>query len=172
MFIGKIMFDIKTTCWAVASIFVSVIFVLSPFAQSNTLSAEGNYQQLVPYYYAAARTGDTEVIEAFIKAGFPINAKNAKGYTALMIATYHGRKGVVKELLVKGASVCEQDKRGNTALMAAIFRGELSIAKHLLSYKCDTESPNNAGQTAQDFAVVFGRTEIKALLDERGVEVL
>jgi len=166
------MFDIKTTCWAVASIFVSAIFVLSPFAQSNTLSAKESYQQLVPYYYAAARTGDKEVIAEFIAAGFPINAKNTKGYTALMIATYHGRKAVVKELLIQGANVCEQDKRGNTALMAAIFRGELSIAKHLLSYQCDTESVNNAGQTAQDFSVVFGRTEIKALLDKRGVEVL
>jgi len=166
------MFDIKAICWAVGSIFVSAIFVLSPLAQSNTLSTEQSYQQLVPYYYAAARTGDKEVIAVFIEAGFPINAKNSKGYTALMIATYNGRKDVVKELLVKGANVCEQDKRGNTALMAAIFRGELSIAKRLLSYECDTESANNAGQTAQDFAVVFGRTEIKELLDKRGVEVL
>ena len=93
------MFDIKATCWAFASIIVSVVFVLSPFAHSNTLSTEESYQQLVPYYYAAARTGDKEVIEVFIEAGFPINAKNAKGYTALMIATYNGRKGVVKELL-------------------------------------------------------------------------
>ena len=117
------MFDIKAIFWACASILLSAIFVLSPFAQSNTLSQDDSYQELVPYFYAAARTGDKEVIIQFIDAGFPINAKNTKGYTALMIATYNGHSNVVNQQLAQGSDVCEQDKRGNTALMAAIFRG-------------------------------------------------
>jgi ankyrin repeat protein len=165
------MFDIKAIFWACASIFISVIFVLSPFAQSNTLSQDDSLHKLVPYYYAAARTGDKEVIIRFIEAGFPINAKNLKGYTALMIATYNGHRNVVNELLAQGADVCEQDKRGNTALMAAIFRGELNIAKDLLSYQCDTSHQNIAGQTAKDFATVFGRSDLIGLLKARGAQL-
>lgn len=149
----------------VASLVVLTLLI-SPFAKSKGTEVE-SYQSLIPYYHAAARTGDKEIIVKFVTAGFPINAKNSKGYTALMVATYNGRKDVVNELLNLGANVCAQDNRGNTALMAAIFRGELMLAKQLLSYDCDTNQQNGAGQTAQEFAEVFGRVELEALLESK-----
>ena len=122
------------------------------------------YQSLFAYYFAAARTNDTDVIEQFVDAGIPIDSYNNKGYTALMIATYHGNKKSVNTLLHLGANACLEDNRGNTALMAAIFRGEFSIAKTLVSLDCDNAHQNKAGQTAEQFAQTFGQQKVIELL--------
>ncbi|MDU0352523.1 ankyrin repeat domain-containing protein [Paraglaciecola aquimarina] len=132
--------------------------------QSTALNTQ--YENLLAYYFAAARTDESDVIEQFVHGGIPINSINIKGYTALMIATYHGNKNSVNTLLQLGANACLEDNRGNTALMAAIFRGEFSIAKTLVSQQCDTEHQNKAGQTAQQFAETFGQQKIIALLNQ------
>ncbi|WP_394189045.1 ankyrin repeat domain-containing protein [Pseudoalteromonas atlantica] len=127
--------------------------------------AQSQYDNLLAYYFAAARTGDEQVIEQFVTAGIPIDSFNNKGYSALMIATYHGHKNTVDSLLNLGANACLEDNRGNTALMAAIFRGEFSIAKTLVSLDCDTDHANKAGQTAEQFAQTFGQEKVLELLD-------
>ena len=126
-------------------------------------------QELMDFFFAAARTNDTEVISTFVEAGFPVNITNHKGYTALMVATYNGQPDVFNLLLSEGADPCLQDNRGNTALMAAIFRGELKMAYRLMKSECDTQQQNNAGQTAEAFARVFGQEKVleKILIDKK-----
>ncbi|MGJ8582366.1 MAG: ankyrin repeat domain-containing protein [Psychromonas sp.] len=165
---------ITKTNWVFATIFP--LFLLTMASSFNDVKAEeavqsATYTDLMPYYYAAARTGDNEVISEFLNAGLPVDIKNHKGYTALMIATYNGQARIVHSLIAQGANVCAQDNRGNTALMAAVFRGELSIAKSLMSEECDENQQNNAGQTAVMFATLFGREELRALLIERGANI-
>lgn len=141
------------------------IFSFQSFADESTISdAQSRYDNLLAYYFAAARTNDKEVIKQFVSAGIPIDSYNNKGYTALMIATYYGNKNTVDSLLNLGANSCLEDKRGNTALMAAIFRGEFSIAKTLVSLDCDNTHTNKAGQTAEQFAQTFGQQKILDLL--------
>ncbi|WP_299582234.1 ankyrin repeat domain-containing protein [uncultured Microbulbifer sp.] len=125
---------------------------------------DSDVAELAQYYFAAARVGDTEVLREFSEAGFPLDLRNPKGYTALMIATYNGNAGAVNYLLQKGADACAQDRRGNTALMAAIFRGEFSLARTLLKQDCDPEMANKAGHSAEDFAEVFGRDQVVRML--------
>lgn len=132
----------------------------------NQHSAQTQYESLFAYYFAAARTNDTAVIKQFVSAGIPIDSYNNKGYTALMIATYHGNKNTVNTLLHLGANACMEDNRGNTALMAAIFRGEFSIAKTLVSLDCDNAHQNKAGQTAEQFARTFGQQKVLNLLTQ------
>ena len=145
-------------------ILVTVFSFNSVAVDSAHTEAQSQYDNLLAYYFAAARTGDEQVIEQFVTAGIPINSYNNKGYTALMIATYHGHKNTVDSLLSLGANACLEDNRGNTALMAAIFRGEFSIAKTLVSLDCDTEHANKAGQTAEQFAQTFGQDKVLELL--------
>ena len=144
-------------------IFLAIIIVTYSWtAKSDEFrSAE---QELKAYYFAAARMNDIEVLKEFIDAGFPVNSANSKGYTALMIATYHGKAEAFHYLISREANTCLSDMNGNTALMAAIFRGEFSMAKTLLSYQCNSEHENNAGNRAEDFAEIFGRVEILSLL--------
>lgn len=127
--------------------------------------------ELRRYYFEAARSGDDEMIEEFVKAGFDLNVQDDKGYTGLILAAYHGHGELVDRLLAAGADPCAQDKRGNTALMGAIFKGELAIAKHLLDAGCAPDQRNASGQTAAMYAALFQREELLAALQARGADL-
>lgn len=105
--------------------------------------------QLEHYYFDAARRGDVEMLDTFIEAGYSLDTQDEKGYTALILAAYHGQGPAVERLLDAGANACAQDKRGNTALMGAIFKGEVQIARRLLAADCSPDQRNGAGQTCR-----------------------
>ncbi len=139
---------------------------LSVFADPQALKA-----QLQDYYFDAARRGDVEMLNTFIESGYGLNAQDDKGYTALILAAYHGQGPAVERLLAAGADACVQDKRGNTALMGAIFKGELRIARRLLGTACNPDQRNGAGQTAAMYAGLFKRVELLDALKARGADL-
>lgn len=139
---------------------------VSATQQPTTLTA------LSPYFFAAARSGETAVLQEFIQAGFPVDLKNEASYTALMIAAYQGQANAVNLLLKAGADACIRDKRGHTALMGAMIKAEWQIAKQLYAIDCDqgtntqaTDAITDKSQmTAAQFAEKFGQSEkFKAL---------
>lgn len=141
-----------------------------PLEQAVAIKQKKQWKDLTQYFFAAARLGDTVVIDEFVSAGFPIDIRNNKGYSALMISAYNGRPEAVNRLLTLGANACAEDKRGNTAIMAAIFKGELRIAKRLIEADCDENHQNKSGQTPLMYASLFGREELQALLINRGAD--
>lgn len=118
-------------------------------------------------WFDAARAGRADITDALLKAGFPVNSRTGSGYTALVLATYHGDLDEVTLLLNAGADPCISDNSGNTALMGALFKGEMPVARHLLDL-CPIDLTNNAGQTALSFAALFGRLDILPELVRRG----
>ncbi|WP_238350138.1 ankyrin repeat domain-containing protein [Pseudomonas sp. SWRI154] len=128
-------------------------------------------EQLQTYYFDAARRGDVPMLDTFIEAGYSLDTRDEKGYTALILAAYHGHAGAVERLLAAGADACAQDKRGNTALMGAIFKGEVQIARRLLSTDCSPDQRNGAGQTAAMYAGLFKRGELLDALKAKGADL-
>ncbi|NOZ52406.1 MAG: ankyrin repeat domain-containing protein [Gammaproteobacteria bacterium] len=147
----------------------TLYFVCLTFVYAHTKPTPDT--ELQQYYFAAARLGDVKLMQAFIAAGVSPNHANVKGYTPIMIATYHGQSIMVDYLLDHGANACAKDNRGNTALMAAIFRTELSIAKKLMSQSCDPNHQNNAGQTPLMYAALFNRTTLIDALKKKGAQI-
>jgi len=150
------------------------VIILSAFIATQSWAVQSDEissaeQELKNYFFAAARVNDVSVLEEFIRAGFPVDVSNGKGYTALMIATYHGNTEVFDYLVSQDANTCAADNKGNTALMAAIFRGEFLLAKKLISFECDPEHKNKAGNRASEFAEVFGREQILGLLKKQSL---
>lgn len=127
--------------------------------------------QLRAYFFDAARQGRLDMLNEFVVSNYDLNTRDEMGYTALILAAYHGQEGAVEKLLVAGADPCAQDKRGNTALMGAIFKGNLSIAKRLLHAACEPDQRNNAGQTAAMYAALFKRVEILNELVTQGADL-
>lgn len=117
----------------------------------------GYTQLLVNYFFAAARTGDVEVLAHFVDSGFPIDQRNSESYTALMVAAYHGQQQATAVLLEQGANACLQDKRGNTAIMAAVIKAEFEIIKQLYRQECETGLTNKSGMTLEEFARYWGQ---------------
>jgi ankyrin repeat protein len=119
--------------------------------------------------FDAARLGRVDMIPALIQAGADVRALDGSGYTALILACYHGFGGAAEVLLENGAPVDQTDgERGNTALMGTAFKGLAMISERLLEAGADPDAVNNAGQTALMFAAMFGRSAIVDQLIARG----
>ena len=113
-----------------------------------------------------ARKGDTAGLAALIKDGLAVDARDAKGNTLLMLASYHGRAEVVKLLLKSGATVDLRNDKGQTPLGGVAFKGYVEIATLLLDAGADPVA-DQGGSTPADFATLAGKSEILALLQAR-----
>jgi ankyrin repeat protein len=113
-----------------------------------------------------ARKGDAAGLAAMLKDGLANDARDAKGNTLLMLASYHGRTEVVKLLLKSGATVDLRNDKGQTPLGGVAFKGYAEIATMLLVAGADPLA-DQGGQTPVDYATMFGRQEILVLLRER-----
>ena len=113
-----------------------------------------------------ARNGDANGRSALLKGGLAVDARDAKGNTLLMLASYHGRAEVVKLLLKSGATVDLRNDKGQTPLGGVAFKGYVEIATLLLDAGADPLA-DQGGSTPADFATLAGKTEILALLQSR-----
>ena len=113
-----------------------------------------------------ARSGDAEGLSALLKGGLAVDARDAKGNTLLMLASYHGRAEVVQLLLKSGATVDLRNVKGQTPLGGVAFKGYVEIATLLLDAGADPVA-DQGGSTPADFATLAGKTEILALLQAR-----
>jgi hypothetical protein len=113
-----------------------------------------------------ARKGDTAGLAAMLKDGLAVDAQDAKGNTLLMLAAYHGKTETVAVLLRNRATVDLRNTKGQTPLGGVAFKGYADIATLLLDAGADPLA-DQGGQTPVDYATMFGRQEILALLRER-----
>jgi ankyrin repeat protein len=137
---------------------------------SATTAVQGG--DLNRYLFDAARSGDTDVLKSLLARGVPVDARDERGSTALILAAYYGHADAVRALLAAGAAPDLGDSaRGNTALMGALFKGEIECARLLLADpRSDVDARNAAGQTAAMFAALFGRAELVEALAARDAD--
>jgi ankyrin repeat protein len=93
-----------------------------------------------------------------------VEARNADGESALMLAAFKGYEDLVAALIARGADV---NKTGWTPLHYAATNGHIGVIKQLLeaSAYIDAESPN--GSTPLMMAAQYGSLDtVKLLLDE------
>jgi ankyrin repeat protein len=64
----------------------------------------------------AAEKRFTDIVEALLDGGAHVNAKSAKGKTALMVAVDYGSLETVQALLRRGAKVNDEDAVAKTVL--------------------------------------------------------
>ncbi|GLX03404.1 hypothetical protein Misp03_03310 [Microbispora sp. NBRC 16548] len=69
-----------------------------------------------------ARSGRTEALCAYVDAGVPVDLRNQKGDTLLMLAAYHGHAATVRALGERGADPDLANDRGQTPLAGAVFK--------------------------------------------------
>ena len=74
------------------------------------------------------------VIEFLLKRGVDINARNAQGETALLIAAWTGREELVEVLLNKGADPNVKTRNGLSPLKVAKENGHAVIVEKLLAH--------------------------------------
>ncbi|GIH60789.1 hypothetical protein Msi02_16060 [Microbispora siamensis] len=109
-----------------------------------------------------ARSGRTEALCAYVDAGVPVNLRNQKGDTLLMLAAYHGHAATVRALGERGADPDLANDRGQTPLAGAVFKKEPEVVRVLLELGADRYAGT---PSAVDTARMFGDDEIVALME-------
>jgi hypothetical protein len=112
--------------------------------------------------FALARAGSTDELMDYLDHGAPVDLRNEKGDTMLLLAAYHGHAGTVAALLARGADHARVNASGQTALAAAVFKQDVDAVGHLLAAGAD---PDLGGQSARATARFFGLSAMEELLD-------
>ncbi|GAB3155190.1 ankyrin repeat domain-containing protein [Microbispora hainanensis] len=112
--------------------------------------------------FALARSGRTEALCAYVDAGVPVDLRNQKGDTLLMLAAYHGHAATVRALGERGADPDLANDRGQTPLAGAVFKKEPEVVRALLELGADRYAGT---PSAVDAARMFGDPEIVSLIE-------
>jgi len=116
--------------------------------------------------WAAAKANDVVQLSRLLDDGCPINERDQRGYSALMLAGYAGNLDAVELLLARGADPNTADYFGNTVLMGAAYKGFARIAQRLLAAGADLDAANNGGLDARGFALTHGRAEVLTVIEQ------
>lgn len=128
-------------------------------------------ERLVELFFDAARTGRDDMVPALLHAGVDIEATDARGHSALVLACYNGQEGAARALLDAGAAPDGRpDHPGHSALMGVAFKGFPTIARLLIERGADTNRQSASGQTALMMAALVDRGEIVDLLIAHGAD--
>lgn len=133
----------------------------------STAEEERRYAELQVIALDAARHGEPEVLAPMLDAGMPVELRDEKGNSLLMLAAYHGHAETVSLLLGHGAEPDARNDRQQTPLAGVAFKGHLEIARRLLQGGADANADQGGGRTPAMFAAMFGHTEIVKLLEEK-----
>jgi len=93
----------------------------------------------------AAEAGNRDVCAKFVKAGFDVDSRDARDWTPLMIAAFHGREQLALMLLDYGADIFAQDRGGYSPLHWAAFSGYREVVSLLLDRGVPANVLSNAG---------------------------
>ena len=116
--------------------------------------------------FEAARGNDLIQVQQLLATGAQIDAADANGNTALMIAAAHGYTEIARLLIDSGADVDARGYIGNTALIYAAQEGHAEIAQLLIDGGADASARNQYGSSAPKLAVGWGHGEVAQVLTE------
>jgi len=140
----------------------------SPSIPQTTMITEAErnrYAELQQMALDAARQGDTELLRPMLEAGMPVELKDGKGNTLLMLAAYHGNAETAQLLLDRGAEPDARNDRGQTPLAGVAFKGHVHVARLLLVAGADPLADQGGGKTPVTFAAMFGHPDMVSLLE-------
>lgn len=97
--------------------------------------------------HKAAAANDTARIETLIKDGARVDARDASGRTALLVATHADAVDAARILIAAGADVNAKDNIEDSPYLYAAAEGRLDILRLTLKAGADLKSVNRYGGT-------------------------
>lgn len=134
--------------------------------QSNTPNAQ--LRQHLKEMFDHARQGDASTLARLLSLGVPVNLRNEKGDTLLMLACYYGHLDATRVLLEHSADTEIYNDNGQLPLAAAVFKDYRDIAELLLARGAKVDGAAPDGRTALMMAAMFNRTGMLDLMLAHG----
>lgn len=140
--------------------------------RADKSSAQGGTAVPETPLVAAAASGNFEIVETLLAAGYNEDESDALCTTPLIAAARAGHPEVIDLLIRKKALVDKAPgKPAKTALHAASQAGQLACVKKLLDRRADTEKVDAAGRTALHLAAAFNHKEVAGFLIAEGASL-
>jgi ankyrin repeat protein len=122
--------------------------------------------QIVEGVFDLARQGETGPLGEMIDAGVPIDLRNGRGDTLLIVAAYQQHVETVAELLRRDADTSVVNAMGQTAIACAVFRNHEEILRALLDAGAN---PALGSPTGVQIADQFGLPRMREVIESHGV---
>ena len=92
----------------------------------------GLSQEVIDGTFALAREGRVAELTEMVRAGVPVDTRNARSDTMLIVAAYAQQSEAVAALIELGADLNLENTMGQTAIACAVFRNNETILQMLL----------------------------------------
>ena len=122
-------------------------------------------------FLSAAAAGDVAAVRRALDAGAPIESRDARGRTPLLLATHGGHVAAAQLLMARGADVNAQDDQRDSAFLLAGARGHTEIVRAALAHGADWRITNRFGGTALIPACERGHVETVRVLLATDIDV-
>ncbi len=129
------------------------------------------YKYTAQDFITAAKTGNVNAINIFLRTRAPIETEDEQGWTPLMHAAACGHEMVATALIRNHAAVNSKDRNGYGPLHWASFHGHHNLVKLLLEHHADANARSKLGWTPLMQAATQGHTFVGSLLIDAGAAV-
>ncbi len=116
----------------------------------------------------AAESHDPTQIALYLKAGMPVDVRDERGWTPLMVASFNGNEAVAQVLILHGADIKACDHGGYTPLHWAAHNGYQNVVRLFISKGVNRNVQSNYGWTPLLQAAARGHLEIVSDLLKAG----
>lgn len=118
----------------------------------------------------AAESRNLAQVELFLKAGMPVDVRDERQWTPLMVAAFNGSEAVAQLLIKHGADIHARDRGGYTPLHWAALNGYRDVVRLLIGRGVDRNIRSNYGWTPLLQAAAKGHAAIAADLIDAGAD--
>ena len=127
--------------------------------------------------FDAVKAGNLAEAQHLMAAGADVNARDAEGISALMLAANAGNLPMVSALLAAGADVNAATDSGWTALSKSVYSMDLKhgfadVTQALIAAGANIEAPIGYGVRPLMLAAGYGETAVVEALLNAGADVL
>jgi ankyrin repeat protein len=145
---------------------VVVLSVSPAYGQQHACKEPGVHE-----FLEAARLNEPDCLKQGLLLNVPVDSRDEKGRTALLIATYANAIDAARILIAAGADINAKDQLEDSPFLYAGAEGKLEILKMTVAAGADLKSINRYGGTALTPAAHHGHVEVVEYLLTTTIDV-